>query len=171
MLNQGFAAVGVIGVGMMGGHHVRNLALHVHNAYLLALAEADKERLQWAADEFGVPHRFTDPQDLINHPQIDGILIAAPDRFHAALAASCIQAGKPVLVEKPLATDSGAALEVVRMEEASGRRLVQVGFMRQYDPAQITVKDRVDQGDLGRTMAFRNLHASYSPGLPPRERR
>ncbi len=168
MSSQGNAAVGVIGVGMMGGHHVRNLVLHVHNAELLALADADQARLQGVADEYGVSHRFTNPQNLIDHPQIDGILIAAPDRFHGALAASCIQAGKPVLVEKPLATDSGAALEVVRMEEASGKRLVQVGFMRQYDPAHITVKNRVDQGDLGRAMAFRNLHASYEPGLPPR---
>ena len=165
---QGTAAVGVIGVGLMGGHHVRNLALHVHNAELLALADANEDRLQGAADEYEVPYRFSNPQDLIDHPQIDAILVAAPDRFHSSLAKSSLLAGKPVLVEKPLATDSKAALEVIRMEVAGGKRLVHVGFMRQYDPAHITVKDRVDQGGLGRAMAFRNLHAYNSAGLPPR---
>ena len=165
---QGTTAIGVIGVGLMGGHHVGNLALQVHNAQLLALADADEIRLHEAADKYEVSYRFSNPQDLIDHPQIDAVLIAAPDRWHATLAESCILAGKPVLVEKPLATDSNAALAVVSMELARGKRLVQVGFMRQYDPAHITVKDRVGRGDLGRAMALRNLHASNTPGHTPR---
>ena len=160
--------MGVIGVGLMGRNHVRNLALHVDNAHLLALADTDASHLHKAAAEFDVPHQFANPQDLVDHPQIDAVLIAAPDSLHAAFAASCMDAGKPVLVEKPLATRSEEAWKIVEAELARGQRLVQVGFMRQYDAAHIAVKDRVEQGSLGNAMVFHNLHASTATGFQRR---
>lgn len=164
----GTVAVGVIGIGHMGGHHARNLVHHVESARVQALMDTDESRLQDMARACEAPFTFTDPRALIDHPEVDAVLIAAPDRFHAVLARACIEAGKPVLVEKPLATRVQDAAAVVAAEQAVGRRLVQMGFMREYDPAHTAVKQQIESGILGPVLVFRSMHASTTTGLRPR---
>jgi len=150
--------VGVIGTGGMGGRHVHNLTHDVAGAHVVALADVDTARLQQVAAACGATHTFTDANDLIDHPEVDAVLVAAPDRFHAALTQACIRAGKPVLCEKPLALTAGEARQVVDVEVAGGRRLVQVGLMREYDPAHLRVKQVMESGTLGRALAFHGTH-------------
>ncbi|MFI5425603.1 Gfo/Idh/MocA family protein [Aeromicrobium sp. UC242_57] len=71
---------------------------------------------------------------LIASRDVDAVIIASPDFTHADLTKACFAAGKPVLCEKPLAVTAADALSVVEAEVALGRRLLQVGFMRRYDP-------------------------------------
>ena len=150
--------IGVIGTGGMGGRHVRNLTNEVGAAQVVALSDVDTVRLAQVAAECGAAHTFTDAHDLIRHPDVEAVLIAAPDRFHAALTRACIDAGKPVLCEKPLALSAAGAREIVDAEVAGGRRLVQVGLMREYDPAHLRVKQMLDSGALGKVLAFRGAH-------------
>jgi myo-inositol 2-dehydrogenase/D-chiro-inositol 1-dehydrogenase len=63
-----------------------------------------------------------------------------------------------VLCEKPLALSAAEAREIVDAEVAYGRRLVQVGLMREYDPAHLKVKQMLDRGALGKVLAFRGVH-------------
>lgn len=150
--------VGVIGAGGMGGRHARNLANEVAAAQVVALADVDTARLQQVAAECGAAHTFADADELIRHPDVDAVLVAAPDRFHAALTQACIDAGKPVLCEKPLALSAAEARRIVAAEVAGGRRLVQVGLMREYDSAHRRVKQVLDSGALGKVLAFRGVH-------------
>ena len=150
--------VGVIGTGGMGGRHARNLTNEVAAAQVVALADVDEARLQAVAAACGAAHTFADAADLIRHPDVEAVLVAAPDRFHAALTAGCIEAGKPVLCEKPLALSAAEALRIVEAEVAGGRRLVQVGLMREYDPAHLRVKQIMDSGALGKALAFHGTH-------------
>lgn len=150
--------VGVIGTGGMGGRHARNLTNEVAAAQVVALADVDTARLQEVAAECGATHTFTDAIDLIRHPAVEAVLVAAPDRFHAALTTACIAAGKPVLCEKPLALSAAEALQIVDAEVAGGRRLVQVGLMREYDPAHLRVKQVMENGALGKPLAFHGSH-------------
>lgn len=150
--------VGVIGTGGMGGRHVNNLTNEVAAANVVAIMDVDQARLKEVAAACGASHTFTDAQALIEHPDVEAVLIASPDRFHAAQARACIAVGKPVLCEKPLGTTATQALEVVEAEAASGRRLVQVGFMREYDPAHRKVKQMIDSGELGKVLAFSGVH-------------
>ena len=85
---------------------------------------------------------------------MDAVLIASPDTTHADLTIACIEAGKPVLCEKPLATAVADAERVVRAELAAGRRLVQVGFMRVYDRTHVDVYDMLHKGELGQAVAL-----------------
>lgn len=101
--------VGVIGTGGMGGRHVYNLTHEVAAAQVVALMDVDQARLQTVAAACGATHTFTDGNELINHPAVEAVLIAAPDRFHATLTHACIAAGKPVFCEKPLATSAAEA--------------------------------------------------------------
>ncbi len=159
--------VGVIGIGNMGSQHVENLANHrIVGARLRALMDPDVSRLRQVGEETGVSLLFEESQDLIRHPDIDAVLVAAPDSLHAGLALECLEAGKPVLVEKPLATQSDQARQIVDIEVQQGKRTIQVGFMREYDPAHVEVKQIVDQGDLGSRLMFYGVHrnALHPPG-------
>jgi myo-inositol 2-dehydrogenase/D-chiro-inositol 1-dehydrogenase len=72
-----------------------------------------------------------------------------------------------VLCEKPLADSADAALKVVEAEVELGRKLVQVGFMRRYDPQHVAVKEAVASGDVGAPVLFKGWHrnADLDPGI------
>src|SRR4029453_7355814 len=73
--------------------------------------------------------------------------------------------GKPVMCEKPLATSSAESMGVVEAEVELGRKLVQVGFMRRYDPQHVDVKNKAASGTIGRPVLFKGWHRN--PQMPP----
>lgn len=159
--------IGIIGTGGMGGRHARNLAHAVTGAQVVAVMDIDQKRAQQVAAACDATHIFSDANALIAHPAVEAVVIALPDRFHAALTLACLAAGKPVLCEKPLATSVADAKQVIDAESAGGRRLVQVGFMREYDPAHQQVKAVLERGDIGTALLFRGLHTNSDEGTPP----
>src|SRR5262249_47138036 len=78
---------------------------------------------------------------------------------------ACIAAGKPVLCEKPLATTTKACLDVIEAEVGTGRRFVQVGFMRRYDAGYRLVKAAVDGGSVGEPLLLHCVHRNAT--VPP----
>jgi len=98
--------VGVIGTGGMGERHARNIAGLVPGASIGALMDVDLERANALAGELGDVKVFDDPLALVAAPDIDAVVIASPDFTHAENAIECIRHRKPVLCEKPLATNS-----------------------------------------------------------------
>ena len=157
--------VGIIGTGGMGARHARNLAEYVAGAEVAAVMDIDHARAEAVAAAFGGAKVFTDGLDLIRDAAVDAVVIVSPDPTHSALAIACLVAGKPVLCEKPLATNLADAEEVLRLEMAKGRRLVQVGLMREFDPAHRTVKDVIEKGEIGRPLFFRGLHTNLGSGF------
>ncbi|NJM42630.1 MAG: Gfo/Idh/MocA family oxidoreductase [Anaerolineae bacterium] len=77
---------------------------------------------------------------------------------------ACLNAGKPVLCEKPLATNLADALKVFEAEKALGRRLLSLGFMRRFDPQHVGVKQAIASGQLGRPLLFKGT--SRNPNVP-----
>ncbi len=155
---DGTLHVGVIGTGGMGGRHARNLAHRVAGAELAALMDLDEERARALAEECGGAKVFASGPDLIQDGAVEAVLIASPDPTHADLAVACIEAGKPVLCEKPLGVDIEDAKRVVEAEVAGGRKLVQVGLMRTFDPQHTALKGAIDAGEIGRPLLFRGIH-------------
>ena len=151
--------VGVIGVGTMGGHHADNLGGgRISGAVLQAVMDLDGDLRAAVANRHGVGLQFDHTRDIVGHPDVDALLVAAPDSLHARLAIECLEAGKPVLLEKPLATTVPDAERVVKLETGIGRRMIQLGFMREYDRAHVDVKTEVDTGEHGKRLLFRNVH-------------
>jgi len=157
-------AVGVVGAGVMGAEHVRRLAGEVEGAAVVAVADADAERARAAAAAAGA-RASADPLALIRADDVDAVVIASSDATHAAFVFACLAEGKPVLCEKPLATTAEASLELAETEAAAGRRLVQVGFMRRFDPAYAAVKHELDAGRLGGLLLMHCAHRNAS--VPP----
>ena len=154
--------IGVVGAGLMGEQHAGNVFRRGNVATLAAVADADADRAAAVAKRYGGARAYTDGYELIAADDIDAVIIASPDFTHAALATACVRAGKPVLCEKPLATTIEDARAVVQAEAAatagSGKRLIQLGFMREFDPAHVAVRDAVRSGALGRPVMFRGSH-------------
>ena len=148
-------AVGVIGTGVMGSEHARLVRCETPGARLAGVFDADAARAQAAAAGASV---FPDPRSLIASDSIEAVIIASPDATHVDLTLACLAAGKPVLCEKPLAPSAAEALRVVQAEVALKRRLIQVGYMRRFDPGYQEMKRVKDEGGIGATALLHNTH-------------
>ena len=166
-INSQTLSVGVIGTGGMGARHALNLHRAVGRARVAAVYDLDQDRARQVAGMCGQALVFDDPERLINDPHIDAVVIVSPDDTHARLTLACLQAGKPVLSEKPLATTVEDAVRVLEAEVALGQRLVSVGYMRRFDPQHMAVKTAVADGALGRPLLFKGVHrnAAVSHGI------
>jgi myo-inositol 2-dehydrogenase / D-chiro-inositol 1-dehydrogenase len=157
--------VGVIGAGQMGSTHVRLLGTAVPAADVVAVSDVLPEAAQQIAAEAGVFAVHADPVDLIGDPHVEAVIVASPAETHESFILACLDAGKPVLCEKPLADSPEAALRVLEAEAALGRRLVQVGFMRRFDPGYADMKRRLDDGVVGAPVLVHCAHRN--PTVPP----
>jgi myo-inositol 2-dehydrogenase/D-chiro-inositol 1-dehydrogenase len=150
--------IGVIGTGGMGGRHARNLARQTPGAKVVAVADIDQARAEAVAAECGGATVYAEAKAMITDSAVQAVVVASPDPFHAESVLACLEAGKPVLCEKPLATNIADAKKVLDTELAGGRRLVQLGFMREYDQAHQALKELLDRGDIGQPLMFHGIH-------------
>ncbi|MCY3831699.1 MAG: Gfo/Idh/MocA family oxidoreductase [Chloroflexi bacterium] len=150
--------VGIIGTGAIGSLHADNLMRRTMSATVVAVMDIDAQKASAVAAACDGARVYADASDLIADPDVDAILIAAPDVTHANFALACIEAGKPVLCEKPLATSAADAERIVKAELGLGRRLAQVGFMREYDRAHRDLLDLLQSGAIGAALKFRSAH-------------
>lgn len=153
--------LGVIGAGAMGTDHVRTITTAVPGATVTQVHDRDAGRAKQVAQRAG-GEVAASAEELIGSDEVDAVVVAAPDATHADLVLACIDAEKPVLCEKPLAVTAQDALRVVEAEVAYGRRLVQVGFMRRYDPGYVRLKETLADGDLGDVRVVHNVHRNAS---------
>jgi myo-inositol 2-dehydrogenase/D-chiro-inositol 1-dehydrogenase len=160
--------IGVIGCGLMGVDHIRTLTAAVSGARVAAVCDADENRAGQAASEAGSARVYSDPFALIDDTSVDAVVIASADETHEGFVLACVKTGKPVLCEKPLATTSEACWQVVEAEMLGGRPLVQVGFMRRFDPSYLEMKRMLDSGQIGEAVMLHSVHrnADYPPALP-----
>lgn len=155
--------VGVIGVGLAGTTHVNTLAKSVADAEVVAISDIAADRAQAvAADLPGTVATYTDAHELISDGNVEAVVVTSIAPTHADLVLACIAAGKPVFCEKPLAVTADECQQIVDAEIAAGRHLVQVGFMRRFDPAYKDVKAVVDEGTVGEVVAIHAAHRNVS---------
>lgn len=150
--------VGIIGVGMMGADHAERVAHRTSGARLVAVSDPDTARAGALAARFDGVRVVGDPLHLVADDGVDAVVIASPGFVHEEQVLACLEAGKHVLCEKPLTMDSESSLRVLRAERAGGRPLVQLGFMRRFDPEYVRLKSVLDSGRLGRTLLLHNTH-------------
>lgn len=141
--------VGVIGVGIMGADHARKLNGCVAGAKVTAIADVNEVAAHSVAAEMRNATVRTDGFALIASDDVDAVVIASHDSTHAELVLAAVNAGKPVLCEKPLAPTAEEAAAVVDAEQAIGRDLIGLGFMRRFDPSYTDLKAVVASGELG----------------------
>jgi predicted dehydrogenase len=119
--------------------HLPTLAQLAGHYEVTALCDISREVLHGVGDAWGVERRVEDHRALAELPEIDAVLIANPDPWHADAALAAIAAGKDVLVEKPMCLGPRECDEIVAAAERAGA-IVQVGYMRRHAPAMAEAK-------------------------------
>ena len=155
--------IAVLGVGMMGAFHVDALSRRVRGAKVAVVNDflADK-----AAEVAGVvgARAESDPMAAINDSDVDAVLLASPGAAHAEQLNACLDRGIPVLCEKPLTTDIASAHAIVQKEKALGKQLIQVGFMRRFDPEYKALQKLIADGGLGKPLMVHCAHRNPAVG-------
>jgi myo-inositol 2-dehydrogenase/D-chiro-inositol 1-dehydrogenase len=159
-------AIGVIGTGNIGTDHIRRIGREIAGAKVVAVFDVDQARAAPVGAEAGA-RSLARAEDVVEDPAVQAVLICSPGPTHAALVLACLEAGKPVLCEKPLAPTVEECLAVVRAEVDHGARLVQVGFMRRFDPGYVALKQTLDSGELGDLVLTHCVHRNVAsaPGI------
>ncbi len=156
--------VGVLGIGEMGLRHVANLRHLVPNSRLTAVADVNAAHAARIASEFEIEHSCGSLEAMVERKDIDAVVIATPDKFHAQAIEIAAAAGKGILCEKPLATSLEDAKAAIAAAKAAGVFL-QIGFMRRYDPAYLAAKARIDAGEIGEPVLIKSLGRDKDPPL------
>ncbi|MBM7804433.1 myo-inositol 2-dehydrogenase/D-chiro-inositol 1-dehydrogenase [Geodermatophilus bullaregiensis] len=157
--------VGVVGVGTIGQEHVRRLDGGPGGSRVVAVADADAERAATVAGQLPAAKVMPSGEELIASDAVDAVVVTSWGATHEPYVLACIAAGKPVFCEKPLAPTQEACRRIVDAEVAAGRRLVQVGFNRRYDPAHRALKQAVGGGAVGAPLLVHCAHRNAS--VPP----
>lgn len=140
----------------MGRRHAENLRRLVPSARLVAVADVSAERARQTADELEVDSSYGSLEAMLECKGLDAVVIATPDKFHAAGIKLSAAAGKDILCEKPLALTLADAQESLEAVSKAGVRL-QVGFMRHYDPAYSAAMKRIEAGEIGVPVVFKSI--------------
>lgn len=160
--------VGVIGAGIMGADHIRNLSTSIGGAEVTFVADLDAGRAAAAAPPLA--RITTDPTELINSSDVDAVVVASHDSTHAGLILECFEAMTPVLCEKPLAPTLLESLEVVAADAdivaAIGASLFSLGFMRRFDPGYVALRRAVQGRAQGEPLMVHcvSRNAAAGPG-------
>jgi myo-inositol 2-dehydrogenase/D-chiro-inositol 1-dehydrogenase len=149
--------IAVLGVGMMGAFHVEALSRRIRGARVVVVNDFFADKAAAVAGSVGA-RVVGDPMEAISDPEVDAVLIATPGAAHDGQVNACLDAGVPVLCEKPLTTDVASAYRIVQREAQLGRSLVQVGFMRRFDPEYVALKKLITDGGLGNLLLVHCAH-------------
>jgi predicted dehydrogenase len=146
-VSQTVLKIGLLGCGPIAQFaHLPALA-KARRVALHAICDGAEDLLHTMGQRYGVQQLYQDYATFLRQADIDAVLIAVADAFHVPLAVQAVAAGKHVLVEKPLGTNSAECCELLREVRRTGLKL-QVGAMKRHDPG-IAFAHRFVQERLG----------------------
>jgi myo-inositol 2-dehydrogenase / D-chiro-inositol 1-dehydrogenase len=156
--------VGVVGTGMIGRDHIRRITQVLSGAEVVAVTDTNEAAAKEVAASLPAATVHVTGEDLIADDAVQAVIVCSWGPTHEAYVLASIAAGKQVFCEKPLATTTEACQRIIDAEVATGRRLVQVGFMRRYDAAYRALKSVIDSGQIGAPLIYYSGHRN--PSVP-----
>jgi len=158
--------IAVLGVGGWGQNHARVLSYLRSEGYIddVVVVDVNENRAKLIAKRFGVEWD-TDLRSVLNKDDVAGIIIATPTRLHYQHAKEALEAGKHVLVEKPLTETVNQALELKNLAEKNNL-IITVGFLLRFSTAIRYSKDLYQRGDLGNILTIMAKRTSFWPNRP-----
>jgi len=153
--------VGVIGCGRWGPNYVRNFT-EIDGVKVVAVADKDEMAIREFGKRFRDVALLRDYKEMLGGTEIDGIVVATPASTHYEIGMSCLQAGKHVLMEKPLASSTQEALGLVRCPLREGQ-IFMVGHIFRYHAAVNKVREIVYEGTLGTVRYIHCVRTNLGP--------
>lgn len=162
-----YARIGLIGCGTIAEKELAG-ALQVRRARVVAVSDVSEERARLLADRAGATHCYTDYRHLLDNPEVDGVIISTPNFLHAQHTIDAAEAGKHVLVQKPLALTLSAIDAMDRATRDAGVIAMALMMMR-FVPSYQRLKGLLDQRTFGTPLVYRThfshagIYKSYKP--------
>jgi 2-hydroxy-4-carboxymuconate semialdehyde hemiacetal dehydrogenase len=161
--------IALAGAGAFGIKHIEALA-QIDDVEVASLVGRTREPTEEVARKFGIPHVATELAEVLARPDIDAVILATPTQLHASQAIACLEAGKHVQVEIPLADNLASAEAVARRQRETGL-VAMVGHTRRFNPSHQWIHERIVGGALNiqqmdvQTFFFRrrNINALGQP--------
>lgn len=149
---------GVLSTAKIGREQLLPAIVDSENGVLSAIASRDLAKARALGERFGAPHAFGSYEELLASKEVDGVYIPLPTSQHVEWTAKAIEAGKHVLVEKPLALDAKDIPPLIKLRDEK-KMLVCEAFMVVYHPQWIKVRDLIASGAIGR---LRHVQGAFS---------
>ncbi|HEX2168207.1 MAG TPA: Gfo/Idh/MocA family oxidoreductase [Longimicrobiales bacterium] len=147
-MSEGKLRVALMGVGAIAQVVHLPVLNELDEVELAAVCDVDHVRANALAARFGIPHIFRSDEDVFKSDLIDAIIICTPSYLHEEQAIAALEAGKHVLVEKPLALSPEAVERVLAVAERTGRTLM-VAMNNRYRPDTVALRPFAQNGELG----------------------
>jgi len=158
--------LGILGASSIAQKAILAAAPHTDRVTVTGIAARDAERAQQYARKHAIATAYPDYASLLADPDIDGCYVGLINSLHVPWAEAAMQAGKPVLVEKPLALNSEALLTLQHVSRETGTPVVEA-LMVQHHPWQTCVKDLIEQHTYG---PLQRIETRIGFTLDPQER-
>ena len=155
--------VAVVGCGFIGNYHGKAVQ-HCADAELVAAADVNAVALGDYAEKLGVARTTTNPESLADDPDVDAVAIGVPNAYHLPLALRFLEAGKHVLLEKPMAMNAAEGERIRAAAKEHDRRLL-IGHMWRFDPEARFLRRAVKDGLLGKIIKTKGygIHKLWGP--------
>ncbi|GGD82780.1 Gfo/Idh/MocA family oxidoreductase [Croceicoccus mobilis] len=161
--------IALVGAGAFGEKHLDGLK-NIEGVEIASVISREAEQAAEVAAKYGAPHSGTDLADALALPEVDAVILCTPTQMHAEQAIACMDAGKHVQVEIPLADSWEDALAVEAKAKETGLTCM-VGHTRRFNPSHQWVKNKIDAGEFNiqamdiETFFFRrkNMNAKGQP--------
>jgi len=156
--------IAIIGVGRIGLVHCEALTTRVPDVAVVAVADFIEEAATAAAKKYRIPLAFQDWKQVLQLPQVHGIVVCSPSDTHADIIVAAANAGKHIFCEKPIDYDLKRIDQALKAVERAGV-IFQLGFQRRFDADFVRVREAVKSGEIGSPFM---LHiVSRDPAPPP----
>lgn len=150
--------VGVIGIGYWGPNIVRNFAAN-KRTHVVSCSDLKQDRLDYIASIYPTIKTTTDYRELINNPKIDAVAICTPVFTHYEIAKKALEAGKHVMIEKPMTSTSAQAEELINLAEQK-KLTILVDHTFLFTGAVRKIKQLVEGGDIGDLYYFDSVRVN-----------
>ncbi len=138
--------VALAGAGAFGIKHLDGIK-NIDGVEVVSLISRDLEKTKEVADKYGIKHITTNLADSLALPEVDAVILCTPTQMHAAQSIACLNAGKHVQVEIPLADSWKDAEEVVRLAKETGK-VAMCGHTRRFNPSHQWVHQKIKAGEF-----------------------
>lgn len=143
--------VAIIGAGTWGQVHAGIYREHPY-AEPVAICDLNEEKARAAAEKYGIPAVYTDYHKMLAEVPCDAVSIVTPDFLHGDIAVACAEAGKHILIEKPLATNLKDVDRILNAVKANGVRGM-VDLHNRWNPPFNTAHAAIEAGEIGKPLS------------------
>lgn len=160
-VNGPAVSVGVVGCGYWGANYVRVFD-ELPDSQVVAVCDPRRDRLDWIKSRYRTVNTYCDLESMLGSVHLDAVAVATTARTHFAIASRCLQAGKHVLVEKPLTTSVEEGQQLAELVAASGKVLM-IGHTFLYNDGIRRMKEFMRSPDFGQVYYLHATRTNLGP--------